>query len=316
MKKYSLVLLVFLLSGAVNGWAQEEAKLHGAAKHHRSPDAEVSHKGKKHMAEPEKKTAAKPETLKPVKKAVVAKAEHKPVVKKAAAVKPAEKKTVAVKHSVKKVAAVKPATRHSTVVRHKPEHAILKYVKATNRESIVVSERTPTTDIEIKNGNVLINDSFVFKIKSLKNEDHNITLNYQPPVTRDVDANSVSKQARESDDEDEDDAKPGKALLGVYSLDAPDGGAIIESVVPGSPACDAGLHPGEVIVSVNDRKIDDSKLLATVVGEMHPGDKVTITYLHFGRSETATVELADAGKMGRDGKPYYYKHFSHGGWRW
>ena len=83
MKKYLVVLLLLTVLVGSKAVAQEQEKLHGAAKHHRSPDAETSHKGKKHAATESNKNAAG-ETIgvKPQKSAAVPKHEPKPAAPK------------------------------------------------------------------------------------------------------------------------------------------------------------------------------------------------------------------------------------------
>lgn len=53
-------------------------------------------------------------------------------------------------------------------------------------------------------------------------------------------------------------------------------GAIILKVMPDSPAEDAGLQVGDVIVAVDDRGLDAENTLADLVAEYEPGDMVTL----------------------------------------
>jgi S1-C subfamily serine protease len=53
-------------------------------------------------------------------------------------------------------------------------------------------------------------------------------------------------------------------------------GATINGVLPGSPAAQAGLAIGDVIVSVNGRSVDSPTALTTLLGAYHPGDQVAI----------------------------------------
>ena len=52
-------------------------------------------------------------------------------------------------------------------------------------------------------------------------------------------------------------------------------GALVAQVEPGSPADKADIKPGDIILSLNDRKIIDSGTLPQVVGLLMPGDRVS-----------------------------------------
>lgn len=74
-----------------------------------------------------------------------------------------------------------------------------------------------------------------------------------------------------------------------------DTGAIISSVEPGTPADEAGLAAGDVIVAVNDETVEGSSDLRQKIGLRRPGDEVEIAYLRDGDRETTQVTLADGG---------------------
>ena len=69
-------------------------------------------------------------------------------------------------------------------------------------------------------------------------------------------------------------------------------GAIVDKTMPGTPAADAGLQPGDVITKVNGQELKDAGDLTREIGMMKPGDKVQLTYLRDGAEKTADVTLA------------------------
>jgi len=80
------------------------------------------------------------------------------------------------------------------------------------------------------------------------------------------------------------------ALLGVTSRDgtASDGsaeraGAQIAEVQPGTPAAEAGLRSGDVVIAVNGDRVDSSLSLVAQIRERTVGDKVTLTVLRGGK---------------------------------
>jgi len=53
-------------------------------------------------------------------------------------------------------------------------------------------------------------------------------------------------------------------------------GALVVRVEPKSPAANAGVQPGDIILQLNDRRIDSSKDLPLLVGSMQPGTRVKL----------------------------------------
>jgi len=84
-------------------------------------------------------------------------------------------------------------------------------------------------------------------------------------------------------------------LMGVQ-LDTAyvDGGAKVQSVTPGSGADDAGLESGDVIVSVDDRAIDDATELVVAVRTYAPGDRIEVTYERGGNEQSTVIVLGDS----------------------
>lgn len=72
-------------------------------------------------------------------------------------------------------------------------------------------------------------------------------------------------------------------------------GAIVASVDPGTPADEAGLAAGDVIVAVDGVAIDGSAELRRNIGLRRPSDEVEIAFLREGETRIVTVALADAG---------------------
>jgi putative serine protease PepD len=84
------------------------------------------------------------------------------------------------------------------------------------------------------------------------------------------------------------------AFLGVRVASAEDGGALIGEVSPGSPAADAGLQEGDVVVRLGDRRITDANDLVSAVQAAAVGDTLEIEFQREGATQTASVTLAKA----------------------
>ncbi len=70
-------------------------------------------------------------------------------------------------------------------------------------------------------------------------------------------------------------------------------GALVGEVTPKSPSEKAGMKTGDVITSVNGKKISDARELRLMIGSMAPGTKVQIEVNREGQSKTINVELAE-----------------------
>jgi hypothetical protein len=69
----------------------------------------------------------------------------------------------------------------------------------------------------------------------------------------------------------------GPPWLGVDVLSSPFGtGVLVGDVVPGSPADQAGLVPGDVITEINNHPIQAPGDVNTALAGLHPGDHVQI----------------------------------------
>jgi len=86
----------------------------------------------------------------------------------------------------------------------------------------------------------------------------------------------------------------GTAFLGVeVEADSYGGsGAVVTSVVPGSPADAAGLTPGDMITALGDQSVSSPEGLTEIVATQRPGAPVSTTYVdQYGATQTANVAL-------------------------
>jgi putative serine protease PepD len=70
-------------------------------------------------------------------------------------------------------------------------------------------------------------------------------------------------------------------------------GAYIEQVVPGTPAADAGLREGDVIVEIAGESIGSMQDLIGAVLRQDVGDAVDITYIRDGQEQTTQATLTE-----------------------
>jgi serine protease Do len=81
------------------------------------------------------------------------------------------------------------------------------------------------------------------------------------------------------------------AQLGDY-FGVKDGeGALIEQVSEDTPAAAAGLKAGDVIVQIDDEKIDDVSDATSYLRDKDPGDEVAVTVMRKGKDKTFKVTL-------------------------
>jgi Do/DeqQ family serine protease len=68
-------------------------------------------------------------------------------------------------------------------------------------------------------------------------------------------------------------------------------GALVSAIEPGSAAEEAGLLVDDIIVKVNDKKIDNSRELANAIGLKGSGDTIDIEFVRDGRKRTVNATL-------------------------
>jgi len=81
-----------------------------------------------------------------------------------------------------------------------------------------------------------------------------------------------------------------KNLAEAFGLDRP-AGALVAQVVEGSPAEEAGIREGDVIVEFDGEYIETSSELPHVVGLVKPGSEVKVGLIRDGDKKTLSVEV-------------------------
>ena len=74
-------------------------------------------------------------------------------------------------------------------------------------------------------------------------------------------------------------------------------GALVSRVVPGSAAEKAGLVVDDIIVKVNDKKIDSSRELMNAIGLKGSGDTVDIEFVRDGRTKNVVATLGQQTQL-------------------
>ena len=92
----------------------------------------------------------------------------------------------------------------------------------------------------------------------------------------------------------EDDGRVRRAYVGVSTGPAQQGtGALVREVVPGGPAADGGLRPGDVIVKIADTAIAGPDDVSEAVLASKPGETVRVEIRRGGDERVLDVRLAD-----------------------
>lgn len=73
-------------------------------------------------------------------------------------------------------------------------------------------------------------------------------------------------------------------------------GALVRSVLPGSPADKAGLEPGDLILKLNDHPINDSTALQGTVEQLTIGTSYPMVISRNGKTQTLNVTVAEMPK--------------------
>ncbi len=86
-----------------------------------------------------------------------------------------------------------------------------------------------------------------------------------------------------------------EGYLGVGLDDRRDGGqgAVIRSVESGTPAADAGVEAGDLVVAVDEASIDGASGLIAAIRDLAPGDTATLTVVRDGERLALPVTLTE-----------------------
>jgi putative serine protease PepD len=134
-----------------------------------------------------------------------------------------------------------------------------------------------------------INSSIASLSQGSSGQSGNIGIGFAIPVKE---ARSIAEQLIKS-------GKAEHAFLGVTLRDTvvTDGparraGAQVASVQGGTPAANAGLRSGDVVIAADGQRIDSATALVAQIREMTAGDKTTLTIVRGGQRQDVQVTLA------------------------
>jgi serine protease Do len=101
------------------------------------------------------------------------------------------------------------------------------------------------------------------------------------------------------------------ALARSFQLDKPRG-ALVSFVEPDSPAQKAGVKPGDVVLGVNGKEVEQSADLSNTIADIKPGSNAKLSVWRSGKPRDLDVKVAElkepeqsasAGDRGRSAKP-------------
>ena len=81
-------------------------------------------------------------------------------------------------------------------------------------------------------------------------------------------------------------------LAASFGLQAPRG-VIIAGVVPGGPADQAGLQPGDVLLAVGQRPVLDARMTMADIAAVAPGESLPLTLVRGGETLEITLEVGE-----------------------
>jgi len=81
-------------------------------------------------------------------------------------------------------------------------------------------------------------------------------------------------------------------LARAFGLPAGSKGALVQQVMPKTPAEKAGLEPGDVITSLDGKAIESSSALSRAVAQVPPGQSVKLGLTRKGTEKTVSLAVA------------------------
>lgn len=91
-------------------------------------------------------------------------------------------------------------------------------------------------------------------------------------------------------------------LARSFGMKRPEG-ALVSRIVPNSPAAEAGLQIGDVILRFGDREVADARALPHMVGRSEPGQRLDLRLLRDGRKQRLPVRIGALETDERDQLP-------------
>src|SRR3990167_5781562 len=73
-------------------------------------------------------------------------------------------------------------------------------------------------------------------------------------------------------------------------------GAVVAQVIPSSPADEAGIKSGDVIVAINDKRVNDAGEVRNIVGLLRLGARVNLQLYRNGKPTAVTLTTVDPNK--------------------
>jgi serine protease Do len=81
--------------------------------------------------------------------------------------------------------------------------------------------------------------------------------------------------------------------MGVGLGDAEGGGVLVAQVFPDTPAGNAGLKAGDLVMQLNGEAVTESRALVRAIGMMPPGEVVKLIVQRGGATQELSVTLAE-----------------------
>ncbi len=138
------------------------------------------------------------------------------------------------------------------------------------------------------NGNLVGIDTAAASAASSENTGFAIAIDDAVPVIKDILANKPEQRAWIGVEVQSVDQQTAVRL----GLPASTRGALVASIVPGSPAAASDLQRGDVIQAVDGKSVSSSQDLTDILASYSPGDQVTIDVLRSGGKASVRLTLA------------------------
>src|ERR1700730_6213689 len=84
-----------------------------------------------------------------------------------------------------------------------------------------------------------------------------------------------------------------KGHVGLAVEDAPgSGGAVVGMVMPGRPAAQEGLKPGDIIVAINGAAVDGAATMTRMIGAIAPNQTARLSVIRAGGSSSQRLTIS------------------------